>query len=184
MNPNQITAVAFGGNNTEGPTDVATACNAHGGPHGRLDFESETFIAFDCKASGRNGFGEGAVAPTLRAMAHKGSHSNAGGQIAVAHALTAEGFDASEDGTGRGPPLAVEQLRVRRLMPVECERLQGFPDGYTDVPYRRRNVTPDGPRYKALGNSKAANCVRWLGMRIEEVDAMGKDRNHSLGHRS
>lgn len=72
-----------------------------------------------------------------------------------------------------GATQAVQQgWRVRRLMPVECERLQGFPDDYTDVPYRRRNATPDGPRYKALGNSKAANCVRWLGMRIAEVDAI------------
>lgn len=61
---------------------------------------------------------------------------------------------------------------VRRLTPRECERLQGFRDGYTDVPYRRRNATPDGPRYKALGNSKAANCVRWLGLRIAVVDAI------------
>ena len=69
-------------------------------------------------------------------------------------------------------PGAQEAWRVRRLMPVECERLQGFPDGYTDVPYRRRNATPDGPRYKALGNSKAVNVVRWVGMRIAEVDQL------------
>lgn len=76
---------------------------------------------------------------------------------------------------GHAPAIAShnDEWRVRRLMPVECERLQGFPDGYTDVPYRRRNATPDGPRYKALGNSKAVNCVRWLGMRIAEVDAIG-----------
>lgn len=48
----------------------------------------------------------------------------------------------------------------------------GYPRGYTDVPYRRRNATPDGPRYKALGNSKAVNCIRWVGMRIAEVDAI------------
>jgi DNA (cytosine-5)-methyltransferase 1 len=61
---------------------------------------------------------------------------------------------------------------VRRLTPRECERLQGFPDDYTDVPYRRRNWTPDGPRYKALGNSMAVNVMGWLGERIGTVDVI------------
>jgi DNA (cytosine-5)-methyltransferase 1 len=54
-------------------------------------------------------------------------------------------------------------MRVRRLTPIECERLQGFPDGYTDV----REKCPDGPRYKALGNSMAVPVMRWIGQRIE-----------------
>jgi DNA (cytosine-5)-methyltransferase 1 len=62
--------------------------------------------------------------------------------------------------------------RVRRLTPTECERLQGFPDGYTNIPYRGKNGAPDGPRYKALGNSMAVNCMRWIGRRIEMVDAL------------
>lgn len=62
--------------------------------------------------------------------------------------------------------------RVRRLMPVECERLQGFPDGYTEIPYRGKPAA-DGPRYKALGNSMAVNVMRWIGMRIEQVEAIG-----------
>lgn len=65
-----------------------------------------------------------------------------------------------------------DQWAVRRLMPSECERLQGFPDGFTDVPYRKRNWTPDGPRYKALGNSMAVNVMTWLGERIAKVDAI------------
>lgn len=56
---------------------------------------------------------------------------------------------------------------VRRLMPVECERLQGFPDGWTDL-----GGTPDTPRYKALGNSMAVPVMRWIGERIAMVDAM------------
>jgi DNA (cytosine-5)-methyltransferase 1 len=52
--------------------------------------------------------------------------------------------------------------RVRRLTPTECERLQGFPDGYTDI----MPETPDGPRYKALGNSMAVPVMRWIGSRI------------------
>lgn len=55
---------------------------------------------------------------------------------------------------------------VRRLMPVECERLQGFPDGYTEIIYNGKTAK-DGPRYKALGNSMAVPCMRWLGERID-----------------
>lgn len=59
---------------------------------------------------------------------------------------------------------------VRRLTPVECERLQGFPDGWTDVPYRGREHAPDSPRYKALGNSMAVPVMRWIGRRIQQVE--------------
>ncbi|CAM0108502.1 DNA methyltransferase [Vibrio phage 234P10] len=55
---------------------------------------------------------------------------------------------------------------VRRLTPVECERLQGFPDNWTHIPWRNKQDTPDGPRYKAIGNSKAVPVVQWLGARI------------------
>jgi len=58
---------------------------------------------------------------------------------------------------------------VRRLMPVECERLQGFEDGWTDVPYRGK-AAADGPRYRALGNSMAVPVMRWIGERIAMVD--------------
>ncbi|CAI8832727.1 DNA (cytosine-5)-methyltransferase 1 [Pseudomonas sp. IT-P2] len=57
---------------------------------------------------------------------------------------------------------------VRRLLPRECERLQGMPDDYTLIPWRGKPASecPDGPRYKAIGNSKAVPCVRWIGRRI------------------
>jgi DNA (cytosine-5)-methyltransferase 1 len=60
-------------------------------------------------------------------------------------------------------------MQVRRLTPVECERLQGFPDNYTAIPWRKKPASecPDGPRYKALGNSWAVPVVRWIGRRIE-----------------
>jgi site-specific DNA-cytosine methylase len=62
---------------------------------------------------------------------------------------------------------------VRRLPPVECERLQGFPDGFTAIPWRKKlaGECPDGPRYKALGNSMAVPVMRWIGERIAMVDA-------------
>ncbi len=87
--------------------------------------------------------------------------------MGVAHALRGEGFDASEDGTGRGTPLVPVDWRVRRLTPRECERLQGFPDDYTAIPGAK-----DSPRYAALGNSMAVNVMRWIGQRIELVDAI------------
>jgi DNA (cytosine-5)-methyltransferase 1 len=66
-------------------------------------------------------------------------------------------------------PSILQNMAVRRLTPVECERLQGFPDGYTAVPWRKKAAEdcPDGPRYKALGNSWAVPVVKWLGSRIE-----------------
>lgn len=62
--------------------------------------------------------------------------------------------------------------RVRRLTPMECERLQGFPDNYSRIPYRRKPAEqcPDGPRYAALGNSMCTNVMRWIGQRIQIVN--------------
>jgi DNA (cytosine-5)-methyltransferase 1 len=60
---------------------------------------------------------------------------------------------------------------VRRLMPVECERLQGFPDNYTLVPYRGKPAK-DSPRYKAIGNSMAVPYMRWIGERIQIVEGL------------
>ena len=59
-----------------------------------------------------------------------------------------------------------QHMAVRRLTPVECERLQGFPDNYTNIPWRKVAESPDGSRYKALGNSWAVPVVRWIGDRI------------------
>lgn len=61
-------------------------------------------------------------------------------------------------------------MAVRRLTPRECERLQGFPDDYTLIPWRGKPAEqcPDGPRYKALGNSWAVPCVAWIGRRINQ----------------
>lgn len=167
--------------------DVAMCLNA--GAMGRQDAESETLIP-----TNRCGFD-------------------------VAHSLRAEGFDASEDGTGRGTPLVPVAYRtsgncgawetgdktdalttstdpnshvvaiqagalrenpssgpdgvgvqdawaVRRLTPVECARLQGFPDTFLDITYRGKPAA-DGNKYKALGNSWAVPVGRWILERIE-----------------
>jgi hypothetical protein len=59
-------------------------------------------------------------------------------------------------------------MAVRRLLPVECERLQGFPDDWTNIPWRGKPA-PDGPRYKAMGNSMAVPVMRWIGQRLDRV---------------
>ena len=63
-------------------------------------------------------------------------------------------------------PTVMQAMQVRRLTPRECERLQGFPDDYTAIPYRGK-AAADGPRYKALGNSMAVPVMRWIGERIQ-----------------
>ena len=64
---------------------------------------------------------------------------------------------------------AIPNMAVRRLSPKECERLQGFPDGYTDIRLKNKD-TPDGPRYKALGNSMAVPVMAWIGRRINDYE--------------
>jgi len=66
----------------------------------------------------------------------------------------------------------MQTMQVRRLTPVECERLQGFPDNYTNIPWRKKPESPDGPRYKALGNSMAVPVMRWIGERINQVEGI------------
>jgi DNA (cytosine-5)-methyltransferase 1 len=70
-----------------------------------------------------------------------------------------------------GENVMVQAMAVRRLTPVECERLQGFGDHYTDIKPKGK-PTPDGPRYKALGNSMAVPVMAWIGKRIQEVDVL------------
>ena len=144
-----------------------------------------------------NGNGDGKTVPTLVGD-HAGHVSHytpvvVGGENASTHPLTASS-GGTEDGTGRGTPIVVDarqdpvtsttglplgakdtghalvekSQRVRRLTPVECERLQGFPDNHTQIPWRNKtsDECPDGPRYKAIGNSMAVPVMRWIGERI------------------
>ncbi|RTB44090.1 DNA cytosine methyltransferase [Pseudomonas aeruginosa] len=102
----------------------------------------------------------GNISPTLRACSGVGDQG---------HVLT------SAQAHFRYEPSEVtaqdwSQWRVRRLMPVECERLQGMPDNWTLVPYRGK-LAADAPRYKALGNSMAVPCVRWIGERLRQAMA-------------
>jgi DNA (cytosine-5)-methyltransferase 1 len=114
--------------------------------------------------------GEG-PAPTIAGFANGGGTNGPGRDVdsceslqVVSMCLNAGGAVQESVGT------VLQAMQVRRLTPVECERLQGFPDGYTAIPWRGKTTDdcPDGPRYKALGNSWAVPVVRWIGRRINE----------------
>ena len=111
---------------------------------------------------GRGGIGVGAVAFQPRYYADR---VRMGGEPSeICHALSAAA------GQGDSSPHVATAMAVRRLTPVECERLQGFPDTYTQIPWRKKPASecPDGPRYKALGNSWAVPVVRWIGRRVDD----------------
>ena len=201
--------------------------------------------ARDSKGVSSDGDGDGAilvpmVSGTLQnsgRAAGSATQQDAEAGLLIAHSLRAEGFDASEDGTGRGTPLVpvpfdttqitsaanysnpkagdpchplaagshapavafsckdhgadasdiaptlrsmnhdgsqvafASAMKVRRLTPRECERLQGFDDDYTLIPVRGKPAA-DGPRYKALGNSMAVPVMAWIGERIQMADAL------------
>ena len=150
-----------------------------------------------------------AVVPTLAhaSNSHGGHHQPKVWTIqtpAVAHAIPLDLRNSQRDpekhdaqnrqgvGVGNvGDPAATvdasfvhgvaQAMTVRRLTPRECERLQGFPDDYTLIPWRKKAAgdCPDGPRYKALGNSMAVNCMAWIGERIAAVDAQMNERNET-----
>jgi DNA (cytosine-5)-methyltransferase 1 len=77
---------------------------------------------------------------------------------------------AKSDNTCDLPVVLQPAMAVRRLTPTECERLQGFPDGYTQIPWRKKDEAPDSLRYKALGNSMAVPVMRWIGERINQIN--------------
>ena len=125
--------------------DVSPALKCNTGHTHREDGEAYV-VGFDCKASGAHGFSVGDLSPTLRSMSHTSSHQNGGGHSAVCD---------------------VSRLVVRRLTPLECARLQGFPDDYLHkVPWKKRETPPDGLMYRALGNSMAVPVIEWIGVKI------------------
>ena len=275
--------LAFGGNNTAGPIDVATARNAcaSASASGRMDFESETFLVqpvcvtgditrtlkaegFDASedgagrgqpivvhgtqdpcvsehtafALGRNNGGENALAIAIQAGALR-TNPNSGPDgvgVQLDHAYTLEaraevqcvavsdvvgamsvagatekkhGFGWGQQDWENGYCQPTPTMQVRRLTPRECERLMGFPDDYTLIPWKAHQARakrkganaagqsfeewliettgrglrepttqdcPDGPRYRALGNSWAIPVVRWIGQRIDSVLSRGQTR--------
>jgi DNA (cytosine-5)-methyltransferase 1 len=80
--------------------------------------------------------------------------------------------NTNSNASGRNTPMAMQAMTVRRLTPIECEFLQGFSRNYTLIPWRKKQAEdcPDGPRYRALGNSMAVNCMSWIGERIAALE--------------
>jgi DNA (cytosine-5)-methyltransferase 1 len=179
--------LAFGGNNTAGPIDVATARNACASASGRMDFELETFLVQPARPVGFN-----ARQDPDHWHDRTGPLDTDGGTQAVAFAQNSrdevrlEGGDGQRCGAlstgggkpGQGVPMVATTARIRRITPTEAERLMGFPDNYTAIPWRKKpaDQCPDGPRYRALGNSWAIPVVRWIGQRIDSVLSRGQTR--------
>ena len=197
-----VPAASLGGNGS-GAIDVAAALTAKGGS-GRMDFESETLIAFDetqiTSAANRSQprpgdpccpLAAGARPPTISFNCREDPVATgdvAGALGASSPQAQAVAFPCMDEVSA-----AARRSGVRRLTPAECEILQGFPVGHTLIPmprvvrrrveddfaaYMRRHLpgvsveeiqrlAADGPRYRALGNSKAVPCVRWIGQRIQ-----------------
>ena len=139
-------------------------------------------IAFSCKNHAQDASDK---SPCLRAMNEVDGNANAGGQVAVAFEARFARNDrgaptdivpplkaqSGQTGKGDASPLTIQSRQVRRLTPRECERLQGFPDDYTQIPYRGKPAK-DGPRYRAIGNSMARPVMAWIGRRIDLFEKM------------
>ena len=108
-------------------------------------------------------------APTLTAHEGKSASYVFAGQNSARAGLSLDADTSPTLSTSKQPSVSTQNV-VRRLTPTECERLQGFPDGWTDVPYRGKEHAPDSPRYKALGNSMAVPVMRWIGRRIQQAE--------------
>jgi DNA (cytosine-5)-methyltransferase 1 len=185
--------------------DVAHCLNAGG--MGRIDYESETMVAHALRGVGfdasEDGTGRGtplvpvaiqerAVSENLNAGPGGAGFSTEGCAYtlearnkvqAVAFAHQAGGKQTTLGFVGDGTcqtigahqtPAIATPWAVRRLTPTECERLQAFPDNFTRIPYRGKpaDLCPDGPRYKALGNSMAVNVMAWIGERIQMAEGL------------
>ena len=164
--------VAFSRNDDgcDATLDLAPTMRVAGRAGGMLGVAQPMALGTDCY----NGAITGEVAATIGTP---GSSVNASGPTVmqpVAPALTASNDPSrspqSSEVTQQVTAVHSVTMQVRRLTPTECERLQGFPDGYTNIPWRKKDEAPDGPRYKALGNSMAVPCMAWIGQRIAEVD--------------
>lgn len=111
--------------------------------------------------------------PTIidRAAFNQGENAQYEPRIEQGQTIGSSGSDINHIGG------VLQTMAIRRLTPKECERLQGFPDDWTLIPYRNKpaDQCPDGPRYKACGNSMAVPVMRWIGQRIEYIESLMKD---------
>ncbi len=127
--------------------------------HGRQDpCTSDKAFTLDCQHSGNTNIVciNGNI---IGRQLHNGGNGTGAIQDGTSYTLTAADLHAVSDG-----------LQVRRLTPTECERLQGFPNNHTQIPWRGKPAAdcPDSPRYKAIGNSMAVPVMRWIGRKIKQ----------------
>ena len=135
--------------------------------------EAEAIVPFDTtqvtSKANRSNPKPGDPCHPLAAGAHPPAVAFHNRQDPISETELALPVEAKGNGSG-----LLHRMAVRRLTPRECERLQGFPDGFTGIPWRGKPASqcPDGPRYRALGNSMAVNCMAWLGQRIQVVEGV------------
>ena len=149
----------------------------HKGPRGTEAVESNHIIAFPAEMSGTQSASTPNLSPTL-SVSHTTAVTygipgnwigrkpeNGGNATTPMHNVAPNLTSADRHGVAH-------DMKVRRLTPIECERLQGFPDNFTQIPYRNKEAEqcPDGPRYKAIGNSMAVPVMKWIGERINMVE--------------
>ena len=144
----------------------------HRGPRGTEAVDSNHLIAFPAEMSGTQAASTTEISPSL-SVGHTTAVAfaqNQAGELRESDVFNT--LNTNSNASGRNTPLLRSALQVRRLTPIECERLQGFPDNYTQIPWRNKTPEncPDGPRYKAMGNSMAVPVMRWIGERIKIVD--------------
>jgi site-specific DNA-cytosine methylase len=166
-----------GGNLTDLASTLDTRCKDGGANWQAIAYPINTQIALRHNCLGE-GTGLGVGEPDDPAFTIQANHSHAvacfkAGQGAKAGGIgydehVAPTLSSADSGTNRTPAL-MQGNAVRRLTPVECERLQGFSDNYTLIPVGKKTAA-DGPRYKALGNSMAVPVMRWIGERISRVE--------------
>ena len=181
---------AGGGKPGQGVPMIAFSCEDHGVD--ALDGCVPTLRAMGHSASHPSAGGQLAVAFNLRdreggsqpeasdvASVRAASGGSSRSYVAHSVCLGSDPINSEERAQPltcrKGDPGTVSYVAgVRRLTPRECERLQGFPDDYTLIPYRGKSAA-DGPRYKALGNSMAINVMSWVGERIQLVNGLIRD---------
>lgn len=175
------------GGNQGGDYVLTLAIRGRGDGHNLEWRDDGTANAILTPNGGRAGMGVGAVAFDLAQITSAANRTRVGPEL-PASTLNAKGDMHVAFNTRQDPIYGDHAQRqgakdnghglltgsaVRRLTPRECERLQGFPDDYTLIPWRK-GLAPDGPRYKALGNSMAVPVMAWIGARIALVEAIPK----------
>ena len=154
-----------------GPHDVAPSCvSRYGTGGGNVPLVQEA-IAFPAAMSGTQCAKTKNLSTAICSVNQTAVAVNTYNQAVGVKSQTLQSGASSIEHSG-GVINPADRMAVRRLTPRECERLQGFPDDHTLIPWRNKpaDQCPDGPRYKALGNSMAVPCMAWIGKRIDAVE--------------